>query len=63
MYNNKHWLGDVVAGAGIGIMSTKLAYWMYPVIKKKIFKDKDVHTVVMPTYQSGSFGLGMVHQF
>ena len=63
MYNNKHWLGDVVAGAGIGIMSTKLAYWIYPTIKKKIFKDKDVHTVVMPTYQSGSFGLGMVHQF
>jgi hypothetical protein len=61
MYNNKHWLGDVVAGAGIGIMSTKLAYWIYPTIKKKIFKDKDVHTVVMPTYQSGSFGLGMVH--
>jgi membrane-associated phospholipid phosphatase len=63
MYNNKHWLGDVVAGAGIGIMSTKLAYWIYPTIKKKIFKDKDVHTIVMPTYQSGSFGLGMVHQF
>jgi len=63
MYNNKHWLGDVVAGAGFGIMSTKLAYWIYPTIKRKLFKDKDVHTVVMPTYQSGAFGLGMVHQF
>jgi len=63
MYNNKHWLGDVVAGAGFGIMSTKLAYWIYPTIKKKLFKDKDVKTVVMPTYQSGAFGVGMVHQF
>ena len=63
MYNNKHWLGDVVAGAGFGIMSTKLAYWIYPTIKKKLFKDKDVNTVVMPTYQSGAFGVGMVHQF
>lgn len=63
MYNNKHWLSDVVAGAGIGIMSTKLAYWVYPVIKKKLFKDKEVSTVVMPVYQNGAYGLGMVHHF
>ena len=63
MYNNKHWLSDVVAGAGIGIMSTKLAYWIYPVIKRKLFKDKEVSTVVMPIYQEGSFGLGLVHHF
>ena len=63
MYNNKHWMSDVVAGAGIGIMSTKLAYWIYPVIKKKLFKDKDVSTVVMPTYQDGSIGVGLVHHF
>ena len=51
MYNNKHWVGDVAAGAGIGIMSTKLAYWIYPVIKHALFKDKEVKTVIMPTYQ------------
>ena len=63
MYNNKHWMGDVFAGAGIGIMSTKLAYWIYPVIKHKLFNDKDVKTVVMPTYQDGAFGFGLVHRF
>jgi PAP2 superfamily len=63
MYNNKHWMGDVVAGAGIGIMSTKLAYWIYPVIRHKLFNDKDVKTVIMPTYQDGSFGFGLVHKF
>jgi len=63
MYNNKHWAGDVIAGAGIGIMSTKLAYWIYPVIKRKLFNDKDVKTVVMPTYQNGAFGFGLVHKF
>lgn len=61
--NNKHWAGDVIAGAGVGIISTKLAYWIYPAIKKKLFKDKDVHTVVMPTYQNGAVGLGLVHHF
>ena len=28
LYNNKHWVRDVVAGAGFGILSTKLAYWI-----------------------------------
>jgi membrane-associated phospholipid phosphatase len=36
MYNNKHWLGDVIAGAGFGILSTKFAYWLEP----KIFHHK-----------------------
>ena len=63
MYNNKHWLSDVVAGAGVGIASTKLAYWLYPKIQHKLFKDKPVNTMVMPTYQNGSFVVGMVHNF
>lgn len=63
LYNNKHWLSDVVAGAGVGIASTKLAYWLYPKIQHKLFKDKPVNTVVMPTYQNGVFGVGMVHRF
>jgi membrane-associated phospholipid phosphatase len=63
MYNNKHWLSDVVAGAGVGIASTKLAYWLYPKIQHKLFKDKLPNTVVMPAYQNGAFILGMVHKF
>ena len=63
MYNNKHWFNDVVAGAGVGIASTNLAYWLYPKIQHTLFKDKPVKTVVMPTYQSGSFGVGIVHKF
>ena len=63
MYNNKHWLSDVVAGAGVGIISTKLAYWLYPKIQHKLFKDKPMNTMVMPSFQNGSIGLGMVHRF
>jgi len=52
MYNNKHWLSDVVAGAGVGILSTKAAYWMYPWIQQHLFKDPARHTdkIVMPYY-------------
>jgi hypothetical protein len=63
MYNNKHWMGDVVAGAGIGIASTRLAYWIYPKIQHLLFKGKPVSTVLMPSYQNGSIGLSFAHQF
>jgi membrane-associated phospholipid phosphatase len=39
MQHNRHWFSDIVAGAGIGILSTKLTYWAYPrlvrMVKKK----------------------------
>lgn len=35
MYNNQHWLGDVLAGAAIGMASTKFIYWMKGRIKEK----------------------------
>jgi membrane-associated phospholipid phosphatase len=28
MANNKHWLSDVMVGAGIGIISTEIGYWL-----------------------------------
>jgi hypothetical protein len=63
MYNNRHWFSDVVAGAGVGIAATKLAYWLYPVIQRGIFRNKKPATMIMPTYQDGAVGLGMVHKF
>lgn len=62
MYNNRHWLTDVAMGAGIGILSTKVAYWLLPVINDKIFntKNKNVSYIVMPFYQDKKAGLGFV---
>lgn len=36
MANNKHWLSDVLTGAGIGLLSTEMGYWLGDLI----FKDK-----------------------
>ena len=63
MSNNKHWLADVVAGAGVGLLSTRVAYLIYPAIKRKFSKKKDLSTIVMPVYQPGNFGIGAVHYF
>ena len=49
LYNNKHWVSDVVAGAGFGILSTKLAYLIYPTIKRKIFKSKKIDKCICNT--------------
>jgi hypothetical protein len=64
MYNNKHWFGDVVAGAGVGILSTDLAYYIYPSVKK-LFVNKKTNgtTIIMPTYQQRTVGISLVHLF
>lgn len=67
IYNNRHWLTDVTAGAGIGILSTKIAYWIYPLLKNRIFKDKkgekQITAMVMPFYNGEQFCGGMVVRF
>ncbi|SHF33660.1 phosphatase PAP2 family protein [Chryseobacterium takakiae] len=64
MLNNKHWLGDVVAGAGVGILSTELSYWLYPRINTLLSgKNKKGQTMIMPYYQKGNAGIGFVKNF
>jgi hypothetical protein len=65
MYNNRHWLTDVVAGAGIGILSTKAAYWLNPYLSKKLFApgDKKTTSVVIPFYDGNYCGLSLVRAF
>lgn len=38
--NNKHWLADVLMGAGIGIGATKVFYISYPWLKQKFPRKK-----------------------
>lgn len=65
IYNDKHWLTDVFAGAGIGILSTKVAYWINPFIQKRIFKRKEAKTVsvMAPFYNGKEFGVGFMRTF
>lgn len=64
MLNNKHWFGDVLGGAGFGILSTELAYWLYPKINSVFSgENKKSQTIIMPYYQKGNLGIGFVKNF
>ncbi|MBD1397243.1 phosphatase PAP2 family protein [Pontibacter sp. JH31] len=54
--NNKHWMADVLAGAGVGILSTNTVYWLHD----KLFQNKGYNTMVVPVVlPSGQPGMGL----
>ncbi|SOD20009.1 phosphatase PAP2 family protein [Pedobacter xixiisoli] len=57
--NDKHWFGDVVAGAGIGILSTELAYFLLPHMKNMLKKISKSNAIAYPFYQDNAYGLGV----
>lgn len=62
--NDKHWVGDVVAGAGVGILSTEIAYWLFPTMSKWFSpNDNKSSMVIMPFYQSKQIGLTILKTF
>ena len=45
MVNNRHWMSDVLAGAGIGIVATEFGYWIADALfpkTKKSYDPKDI---------------------
>jgi len=63
MYNNKHWMSDVIAGAGVGILSVQFVYWVYPKLKQKFTKNKNGTAMIVPYYRDKEGGLLCVVHF
>ncbi|MBF9144541.1 phosphatase PAP2 family protein [Hymenobacter properus] len=57
---DNHWLSDVLAGAGVGLLSTELAYWVYPWLHRQLVKGLGDRAVVLPLYLDGSVGVTAV---
>lgn len=62
MLNDKHWLGDVVTGAGIGMLSTKLVYWSMDRLHRRTRAvvarpARGLRVVVAPGWQPGGVAL------
>ncbi|WP_366182713.1 phosphatase PAP2 family protein [Flavobacterium ovatum] len=61
IYNNRHWLTDVTMGAGIGILSTKIAYWTFPYINRIFKKKNNTNTgIISPFYNGKQLGVGII---
>ena len=62
MANNKHWLSDVLVGAGIGIMATEFGYWLADLICKDKglnIKNRDVADDEFDVRRNSFLGLYM----
>lgn len=63
VYNERHWLNDIIAGAGVGTLSAHIGYWLLP-LNRRIFGWKDssnpsvfVMPVIDPTGNGGGLAL------
>ncbi len=65
VYNNRHWLNDVIMGAGIGMFCTKLMYWLHPYTTEKLLPKAETttKTAVIPFYNGRQMGVDFVYQF
>lgn len=59
MYNNRHWATDVLAGAGIGILSTEISYWVFPHVSKLFYPSRRhrKNVAIAPFLSSDAKGL------
>lgn len=60
MYNGRHWFNDVLAGAGFGILSARIGYWMLP-LSRHLFKipRKGQAVIATPIYHTNTKAVGM----
>ena len=58
--NNKHYVSDVLVGAGIGMLSTNLAYLSH---KYRWGKKPNLQMTFMPTYRRNNYGFQMLCRF
>lgn len=61
--NNKHWVSDVLVGAGVGILVTDLVYRLEPFKNWNPFKNDKSRVMVSPTYKNNRLGLYANLQF
>lgn len=73
IYNERHWVNDVIAGAGIGILSARIGYWMLPFYNKWFFgkvserhdSDRAISFTALPSFDYGnsSFTINCMLEF
>lgn len=66
LYNNRHWFNDILAGAGIGILSARIGFWMLPLYRKWFHWDKSDQMsslIFSPAISTSQLSLNMLYTF
>ena len=63
VYNNKHWFTDVFAGAGVGILSARIGYWLLPYTKRAMHRLTGWDVFVTPTASTEGAALNAIVRF
>lgn len=62
MLNNRHWLSDVLVGAGIGMAATSLVYYLKPLKNFNPFK-KVKNVIFLPQFDTSQYGFYFTYVF
>lgn len=63
VYNNRHWVTDVVAGAGVGILSARIGYWLLPYTREMMYRITGHEAFVYPMVGGNIVALGVSMSF
>ena len=68
LYNNRHWVADVLAGAGFGILSVELSYLVYFPVRNAVARlvnkrASDCPIVAAPMLHGGGAGFYLSYRF
>lgn len=63
MHNNRHWMADVVAGAGFGILSVELSYLIYFPLRDAITKKANDRLTFAPMINETGGGVYLALRF
>lgn len=62
--NNKHWVSDVITGAGVGMLSVELSYLMLPLFNKITGVHKNEKKIALaPLLGKKLYGIGLAYAF
>lgn len=62
--NKKHWVSDVVTGAGIGILSAEVSYLALPVFHNLFgINNKTKNLAIAPSIGVDNYGIGLAYTF
>lgn len=60
IYNDRHWFNDILAGAGIGILSARIGYWLLPYTSRIFKKNRNNMQIGMSAFATGEGGCASV---